>query len=538
MTVLQQTALLPAELKEAAAKLLASGGRMQMAYAWYPKPRQLELRYVASVPGQVPFAVWRCEADDSVPSLANNCPLLGWYEREITDLFGLRFADHPQPQRLVLHEGVNPRLPPFDPDYPADEPLRVESNMQAVPELGGAEADVQLLPFGPVRADVMESAEFLFFYVGEAILHYQPQLFFKHRGMEKRFEGLEPGRGVVLAERVSGVGSFAHALAYCQALEAAANCEVPARAKHLRVLLAEMERLYNHLHYFGHLCDTTTLKVGHAEGILLEERAKQLNTRLTGSRFLRSLLGLGGLRRDLTPGPWLAAELGSLGDQFSAYARHMESTASHLDRLITTGKLDRRTAFDQGATGPIERASGIDRDLRRDHPYAAYGALPPAVAVREAGDAHARAQVRMDAPEQRSTRLGRNAARHPFLRRAYRRRRQAGARQDQVAVVFELARVPVHRARNQHDGLRHQRGELRSHHRGLRSLAHDPEKWEPVFGKDHAQRKGLASHAAMDIAGLAAGQTDRALAAGQGHRRARGFPRHAAIHAGVVRRML
>ena len=74
----------------------------------------------------------------------------------------------------------------------------------------------------------------------------------------------------------------------------------------------------------------------------------------------------------------------------------MENTASHLDRLITTGKLDRRLAFDQGATGPIERASGIDRDLRRDHPYAAYAEISPTVAVREAGDAHARAQVRMD----------------------------------------------------------------------------------------------------------------------------------------------
>ncbi len=103
--------------------------------------------------------------------------------------------------------------------------------------------------------------------------------------MEKRFEGLAPARGVVLAERVSGVGSVAHALAYCQAVEAASNCIVPPRARFLRVLLAEMERLYNHLHYFGHLCHTTTLKVGEAEGKLLEEQAKQLNARLTGSRF-------------------------------------------------------------------------------------------------------------------------------------------------------------------------------------------------------------------------------------------------------------
>ena len=73
----------------------------------------------------------------------------------------------------------------------------------------------------------------------------------------------------------------------------------------------------------------------------------------------------------------------------------MENTASHLDRLITTGPLDRNFAFDQGATGPVERASGVDRDLRRDHPYAAYAELQPVVALRDAGDAHARAQVRM-----------------------------------------------------------------------------------------------------------------------------------------------
>ena len=94
----------------------------------------------------------------SVPSLANTWPLLSWYEREITDLFGLRFLDQPEPQRLVLHEGVSLQQAPFDPDYPPDLPLRVEPTRQVVPEIVGAEADVQLLPFGPVRADVFESA--------------------------------------------------------------------------------------------------------------------------------------------------------------------------------------------------------------------------------------------------------------------------------------------------------------------------------------------------------------------------------------------
>jgi len=390
------TALLrPEALKGAASELVEAGGRMQMAYAWYPEPDRLELRYVAGLPGETAFSQWRCRPEADVPSLAGIWPLLSWYEREITDLFGVQFAGHPQPRRLVLHEGAETEVPPFDPRYPPDQRLPARRKKQRVPDLAGAEADVQLLPFGPVRADVLESGEFLFFYVGEAILHFQPRLFFKHRGMERRFEGLGADQGVVLAERISGVGSVAHALAYCQAVETAAGSEVPVRARLLRVVLAEMERLYNHLHYFGYLCHTTTLKVGEAEGKLLEERAKQLNTRLTGSRFLRSLLIPGGLRRDLDPQGWLVSDLEALHEKFSAYARHMEATDSHLDRLMTTGKLDQRVAFDQGATGPVERGSGIDRDLRRDHPYAAYGALSPVVAVRGEGDAHARARVRM-----------------------------------------------------------------------------------------------------------------------------------------------
>ena len=396
MNMSQSTSLEPGQLREAATRLRDTDGRMQMAYAWYPDPSGIELRYVATEAGRHEFAIWRCVPTNGVPSLATIWPLMGWHEREITDLFGVEFSEHPQPQRLVLHDGANPICPPFSPKYPPELPLLHEPVRQAAPELVGATADVQLLPFGPVRGDVLESGEFLFFYIGEAILHYQPRLFFKHRGMEKRFEGLSAPGGVVLAERVSGVGSVAHALAYCQAVEAAANCTVPLRACFLRVLLAEMERLYNHLYYLGHLCHTTTLKVGEAQGKLLAERAKQLNTKLTGSRFLRSILTIGGLRRDLSPKEWLGAELEALREDYSVYARHLESTDSHLDRLMTTGLLDQRVAFDQGATGPIQRASGFDRDLRRDHPYAAYGQLPVSVPVRKSGDAHARAQVRMD----------------------------------------------------------------------------------------------------------------------------------------------
>jgi formate hydrogenlyase subunit 5 len=382
----------PEALPGAVTRLIENGGRMQMAYAWYPEPGQLELRYVASRGGTPDFLVWRCRPNGPVPSLAAITPLLSWYEREISDLFGQPFLGHPEPYNLVLHPGANPQRPPLDPAYPAATPMPFAAKDGGIPDVESS--DVQRLPFGPVRADVVESVELIFFYIGERILYLHPQLFFKHRGMEKRFEGRSLTSGVTLAERVSGVGSFAHALAFCQAVEQAAGCTVPRRALMLRSLLAELERLYNHLHYLGHLAHTTTLKVGEAEGKLLEERAKQINARLTGSRFLRSLLIPGGLRRDLDPKAWLSEALEDLHRSIATYVAMLESTNSYLDRLLTTGELSPELALDQGATGPIERASGLDRDLRRDHPYAAYGELPLTVPVKTSGDARARAQVR------------------------------------------------------------------------------------------------------------------------------------------------
>jgi len=393
MIPLEPLTIAPKNLPTLVGALLRRGGRPRFAYAWRNVAERIELRYVASEPGDKGFIVWRCTPDGPVPSVADIRPSLSWYEREMSDLFGVSFAGQPEPQRLVLHPGARPPAPPMSLDYPAGLEMPLEPSARGLPEI--ANRDVQRLPFGPVRADVVESAEFIFAYVGEHIIHYHPQLFFKHRGMEKRFEGRGLAYGVTLAERVSAVGGFGHALAFCQAVEQAAGCAVPPRALRLRSLLAELERLYNHLHYFGHLCNTTTLKVGEAEGKLLEERAKQINGKLTGSRFLRGLVKPGGLRRDLQPGAWLSESLEALRADVAKYVDRLENSDSHLDRLMTTGVLSARVAQDQGATGPIARASGVDLDLRRDHPYAAYADLPLTVPVKKAGDAHARAQVRM-----------------------------------------------------------------------------------------------------------------------------------------------
>ncbi len=387
--------LAPAELVTRCRAALGEGARMQFMYAWFPEgPTAPELRYVLHPGSGCPPHIWRCRpGDDPPPSLATTAPLLSWYERETTDLCGVVFRDQPLPQPLVLLPGASADRPPL---VPGPMPhLSYTPAPEDLPQLAGTtREDVQLLPFGPIRADVLESAQFAFLYAGEMILHYHPQLFFKHRGMEQRFAGLSPRLGVFLAERVSGIGSVAHALAYCHAVEAAADCEVPRRATWLRVLLAELERIYNHLHYLGHLCHTTTLKVGEAQGKYLEESAKQINSRVSGSRLLRGLITPGGLRREPQLAG-LAADLAQLESEFRRYTDRLAATTSHLDRLMTTGVLGRQLAFDQGATGPVARACGLDRDPRRDQSYGAYAELPLSIAIDERCDAYARQQVRI-----------------------------------------------------------------------------------------------------------------------------------------------
>lgn len=387
------TAVNPGELPARARALVAQGARMQGVYAWFPEPDHAQLRYIATLPGRQAFQAWSVDVGGApVPSLAAICPLLGWHEREVMEMSGIAFSGHPEPERLVTAFLPREARGPLEPEGLQGISVAAGLPAPALPAVSGKH--VQLLPFGPVRADVVESAQFIFYYLGEAILHYHPNLFLKHRGVEKQFESLDSGTGIVLAERVSGVDSLAHALACAQAIEDAAGCEVPARARWHRLVAAELERIYNHLHYLGHLCHTTTLKVGEAQGKLLEERAKQINGRACGSRFLRGIVWPGGVRRELDIHA-IADGLVTLKPEVERYVGLIERTTSHLDRLISTAPLGQQLAFDQGATGPVERASGVDRDLRRDHPYAAYTLLRPAVSIATEGDACARMRVRI-----------------------------------------------------------------------------------------------------------------------------------------------
>jgi formate hydrogenlyase subunit 5 len=223
------------------------------------------------------------------------------------------------------------------------------------------------------------------------------RVFYKHRGIEKRFEGMRADDGVLLAERTEGVASVAHALAYCQAIERIAGTDVPWAAALCRTIHAELERLACHLDVIVRLADGAGLAVATARFGWHREQVLRLVSQLCGSRFGRGVVVPGGISaRPRLGAAELLTAVGTLDRQITADVRLLLGTASFLDRLRRTGPLRAERAREHGALGPIGRASGLADDARQARPYAAYGSLSLAVSTRPDGDALARLEVRAE----------------------------------------------------------------------------------------------------------------------------------------------
>ena len=337
-------------------------------------------------------------ARPEVPSLTTAVPAANWHEREMQDLFGIVPVGHPDPRPLVVHDGwpqgVFPLRKAFDgsrrvPVEPADE----------FPHLVAEGEGVFEIPVGPIHAGIIEPGHFRFTSVGETVLHLDARLFYTHRGLEKRMEGLSPLDAFYVAERICGVCSVAHGLGYCEALEQIAGVDAPPRARLIRSIALELERLYNHVGDIGNVCAGAAFHYGTATGMRLKERLQQMNERLAGNRFLRGLVVPGGARLDLSDDLLgvLAATLQDTLAGLDSLMGRIEANPSVVDRLDDTGVLQHQAALDLAVAGVAARASGVDRDARRDHPHGAFaGPEPPdlhVVTVSE-GDAMARVTVR------------------------------------------------------------------------------------------------------------------------------------------------
>jgi formate hydrogenlyase subunit 5 len=326
------------------------------------------------------------------PSLTEQIPAAFWYERALHDLSGVVPEGHPR---------LDPLLLPRADDEPAPRPGAgiVQADGSTPTEHPGP-VDVSghgmfTLPLGPVRSGVMESIEFLIETPGEDIPHLNVRPHYKHRGIAKQFEGRRPRDAVLVAERVEGISSVAHALAFSHAIEALADLDVSSEARLMRVVLSELERIANHLDVTIRLADSAGLAVATARFGWHKENVQRVLSGLCQSRFGRGTIAPGGLARRLPAQTGCARRVEEIIAEVRSDIAALEASASFLDRLRGTGHLNHDRALEHGCLGPIGRASGVENDVRRQRPYDGYLDLPqvpPPLA--DAGDALARARVR------------------------------------------------------------------------------------------------------------------------------------------------
>ena len=384
----------------AAADTRATGGDFTLAYVFAPPQLAPSVAVLVAIPS----------ATARFPSLATRSFAASRFEREIHDLFGLVPEGHPDLRRLALHQywpaGYHPLrrdVVPRTDFVDAGEPFpfrRVEGE------------GIFEITVGPVHAGIIEPGHFRFSVEGETIVNLETRLGFVHKGTEKLFEGLALDRVPALAERISGDTSVGHALACCQAIETLAGVTVPPRAGRLRMVLLELERIYNHVGDVGMIVNDTGFAFGHAHCFRIREELLRLNEQLAGHRLLRGAVVPGGVTGTITRAPLaeVASSVENLVAEFAAIARLCLDNTTVLERLQGTGRLTEPTATEMQVVGLVGRASGIDADLRRDAPFAAYGETRVNVAIYGTGDVWARTMVRLDEARE-AARLIREAAR-------------------------------------------------------------------------------------------------------------------------------
>jgi len=253
------------------------------------------------------------------------------------------------------------------------------------------------VPIGPQHPALKEPESFMVDLQGEKISAVTLRLGYNHRGIEKGCEERTYVQDVYLVERVCGICSQSHSTAFVQAVEEIAGLELPRRAAYIRTLIAELERVHSHLLWLG--------VAGHEIGfdtLLMytwrdRELVMDLLAELTGNRVHYGLNTVGGVRRDISPEqiPSILKVVDALEERTKYYIELAMTEETLAQRLSGIGKLSKEDAVLLGAVGPTARASGVDRDTRRDDPYAAYGELQFQVVTDDRCDVFGRTVVRL-----------------------------------------------------------------------------------------------------------------------------------------------
>jgi Ni,Fe-hydrogenase III large subunit len=342
-------------------------------------------------PGQVHMAVLHDNAPPPViltlECLDNKYPSVGAHhapairlERTLRDLFGLDPIGLPD-QRPWLDHGPQPTAYPF---------LPVEGE------------GLHQIPVGPVHAGIIEPGHFRFTADGETVVRLEQRLGYVHKGIDHLMRGMSLPDAARIVGRTSGDSTVAYAFAFARAVESALGIDPPPRATWLRGVMAELERIANHLGDFGAICNDASFSIMLAHCGILRERVLRCAAACFGHRLMMDCIVPGGVANDLTPDgtAGIRALIDEIRARFPMLVELYDKTASLQDRTVGTGILSHALVQQFGAGGYVGRASGRNFDARRSIGYAPYDQLQFDVPIRQDGDVNARVWIRIQEVEQ------------------------------------------------------------------------------------------------------------------------------------------
>jgi len=332
-----------------------------------------------------------------LPSQATVYPAANRSERHTQDLFGISFAGHPDNRRWTRHQAWGKHSYPLRKDFSVQgEPQAVTPPDMNYPFVKAFGAGVYEIPVGPVHAGIIEPGHFRFLAVGELILNLEERLGYVHKGIEKIAEGRTPDSLARLAGRISGDTTVGHCWAACRAMEQAAGITIPPRAALIRGILAERERVANHLGDMGAICNDVAFVFAQMQFTRLRELWLRTHASVFGHRLLMDRIVPGGVSCDLseTACTLIKQEMLQLKNELSEVMPAIDLNSSLEDRLYTAGYLSPETAAAFGTLGYVGRASDQDFDVRRDAPYSPYNQVTFKVALEDKGDIASRFWVR------------------------------------------------------------------------------------------------------------------------------------------------
>jgi Ni,Fe-hydrogenase III large subunit len=312
-------------------------------------------------------------------------------ERTAADLFGLIPEGLPD-ARPWLDHGAWGVVAPLGRD-----PKDGRRDAEAYEFLPVDAENVHQVPVGPVHAGIIEPGHFRFTADGETVVRLEERFGYTHKGIEGLLQGADLDRAARLAGRCSGDSTVAYAWAFSSAVEAALGCTPPPRAIWLRALMAELERLANHLGDVGAVCNDAAFPIMLAHCSVLRERVLRQAMMSFGHRLMMDCILPGGVRTDLAPpaAQAIAAEIAKLWREFRRLVELYRKTASLQDRTVGTGVLQPTLARQYGTGGYVGRASGRQTDARRWPGYAPYADLAFDVPTLQEGDVDARVLIRI-----------------------------------------------------------------------------------------------------------------------------------------------